>query len=464
MSWRQADTQTIAINFLNQGSNIFYPQVNWGGNGPGYVESEFQIYTYTISMIMRITGVSVLPGQMLSLLSIIITALFLYFSLNLHFKDEWISLVGVVVFLSANGPVHLSTSVMPDGLSIMFYSMGFYFFLRYLKYDKNKDYLLFTISTILSSLIKPLALSLGIIQFLIIYFGKRKILKYWKIWISWVIILITAGTYMIFSYNLFLHYGNSFGVIGGDQKFPTLHGLTVLIHYPKLLYMIFVWGLGPAGFASIIYLLWKKKITYVEWALIIANLIIVFIAMRYMVNRGFSPHYYIYMAFLGAWLSAFAYKEIRARLSGIKLKRFYILLSFGLILLYSAHLYYRTHPLGFHYDQNVNAIGNELKKIAKPGSLLIVRSVANERERSTWGHGINNYEDPRIFYITGLKGWVIPADAKGFSKIKNYLALGADYYVDPYNINTDPALRTWLQKNSWVLYKGKAGIIYGLRL
>ena len=266
---------------------------------------------------MHFTGVSILPGQMLSLLSIIITALFLYFSLSLHFKDERVSLIGTMVFLCANGPVHLSTSVMPDSLSIMFYSSGFYFFLRYLENHKKMDYLLFTVSTILSSLIKPLALSLGIIQFLIIYFGKREILKSWKIWISWVMILITVVTYMIFSYNLFLHYGNSFGVIGGDQKFPTLHGLTVLIHYPKLLYMIFVWGLGPAGFASLLYLIWKKKITHVEWALIAGNLIIVFVAMRYMVNRGFSPHYYIYMAFFGAWLSAFAFKEIRELLSGI---------------------------------------------------------------------------------------------------------------------------------------------------
>ena len=132
-------------------------------------------------------------------------------------------------------------------------------------------------------------------------------------------------------------------------------------------------------------------------------------------------------------------------------------------MLYAAHLFYRTHPLRFHYDQNVNAIGSELKKIAKPGSLIIVRSVANERERSTWGHRINNYQDPRIFYITGLKGWVIPADAKGFSEIENYFALGANNYIDPYHETPDLALKEWLHKNSIKLYNGKGGIIYGLQ-
>ncbi|GIU70333.1 MAG: hypothetical protein KatS3mg002_1569 [Candidatus Woesearchaeota archaeon] len=43
MSWRQADTQNIARNFYKNGESIFHPQINWGGNGPGYVENEFQL-------------------------------------------------------------------------------------------------------------------------------------------------------------------------------------------------------------------------------------------------------------------------------------------------------------------------------------------------------------------------------------------------------------------------------------
>ncbi|MFZ2323883.1 MAG: hypothetical protein WAV89_09315 [Ignavibacteriaceae bacterium] len=73
MGWRQADTQTIARNFLKPGSNIFYPQINWGGTGPGVVESEFQLYTFIIAQIMKVTGESVLPGQLLSLLFIALT-------------------------------------------------------------------------------------------------------------------------------------------------------------------------------------------------------------------------------------------------------------------------------------------------------------------------------------------------------------------------------------------------------
>src|SRR4051794_592913 len=41
--WRQSDTATIARNFATNGMHLFFPQINWGGAGPGYVEAEFQL-------------------------------------------------------------------------------------------------------------------------------------------------------------------------------------------------------------------------------------------------------------------------------------------------------------------------------------------------------------------------------------------------------------------------------------
>lgn len=40
-SWRQADVAMISENFYLHGFNIFYPQINWAGNAPGYVGAEF---------------------------------------------------------------------------------------------------------------------------------------------------------------------------------------------------------------------------------------------------------------------------------------------------------------------------------------------------------------------------------------------------------------------------------------
>ena len=42
-AWRQSDTAAIARNFYENGFNFFYPQIDWGGSGTGYCETEFPI-------------------------------------------------------------------------------------------------------------------------------------------------------------------------------------------------------------------------------------------------------------------------------------------------------------------------------------------------------------------------------------------------------------------------------------
>ena len=42
-SWRQSDVAAIARNFLQNGFRFGYPQIDWAGNAPGYVGTEFPI-------------------------------------------------------------------------------------------------------------------------------------------------------------------------------------------------------------------------------------------------------------------------------------------------------------------------------------------------------------------------------------------------------------------------------------
>src|SRR5262245_7697315 len=49
-TWRQADTASIAHNFVGS-YNLLYPQIHWGGSGPGYVETEFQLYPFIVALL-----------------------------------------------------------------------------------------------------------------------------------------------------------------------------------------------------------------------------------------------------------------------------------------------------------------------------------------------------------------------------------------------------------------------------
>ena len=41
----------ISENFYLHGFNIFYPQINWAGNAPGYVGTEFPLVPFFASLL-----------------------------------------------------------------------------------------------------------------------------------------------------------------------------------------------------------------------------------------------------------------------------------------------------------------------------------------------------------------------------------------------------------------------------
>ena len=57
LGWRPTDLASIALNYYRNGFHFFYPQINWGGNGPGFVEMEFPIIPYTVALMYRVAGV-----------------------------------------------------------------------------------------------------------------------------------------------------------------------------------------------------------------------------------------------------------------------------------------------------------------------------------------------------------------------------------------------------------------------
>src|SRR3990170_5414497 len=80
-NWRESDTQTIARHLAEPNSSILYPRIDWGGAGPGYVETEFQLYTWIVSRFLIIFGDVEWPGQLVSLLAVVLAAWIVFIQL-----------------------------------------------------------------------------------------------------------------------------------------------------------------------------------------------------------------------------------------------------------------------------------------------------------------------------------------------------------------------------------------------
>src|ERR1044072_2621438 len=62
-SWRQSDVAAIARNFLQNGFHFGYPQIDWAGNAPGYVGTEFPILPFTAALVYSFAGMQEWIGR-----------------------------------------------------------------------------------------------------------------------------------------------------------------------------------------------------------------------------------------------------------------------------------------------------------------------------------------------------------------------------------------------------------------
>ena len=79
-SWRQSDVAAIARNFLENGFHFTRPQIDWAGDQPGYVGTEFPILPFTAALVYRSAGVQEWIGRIQGVL-LFVAALPFFFGL-----------------------------------------------------------------------------------------------------------------------------------------------------------------------------------------------------------------------------------------------------------------------------------------------------------------------------------------------------------------------------------------------
>src|SRR5436189_4339333 len=79
-SWRQSDVAAIARNYLENGFHFSRPQIDWAGNQPGFVGTEFPVLPFLAALIYRSAGVQEWIGRIQGVL-LFIAALPFFFGL-----------------------------------------------------------------------------------------------------------------------------------------------------------------------------------------------------------------------------------------------------------------------------------------------------------------------------------------------------------------------------------------------
>ncbi|MGC4063245.1 MAG: glycosyltransferase family 39 protein [Polyangiaceae bacterium] len=454
--WRQAETQSIALNFLLE-PNVFFPRINWGGSGPGYVESEFQLYAGIVALGMAIFGRSESVGQWVSLLAMAGAAAILFKAVRRYYGD-FAGLMSVLVMLGSRNAVHLGSAVMPDALCALFYAASLERFLAFIEGERRGALLWSAMFLALAGLVKPIALGGGLAQALIIFAYRREWLKSKQVWFAWGAVLLVIVAYLFHAAELHHHFGNTFGVVsGGDSKFPDLAHLRRLHWLAQAFYVSLEFGVGYLGVVSLLVLLLVRRLRWIDVAIAFGGAAAILVSLRYSCDRWLGCHYHVFLVIAEAWLVAAVVRwgsELpwaRAKAGPVLAAAFVLVL----IALFSRNLVLHRGELAYAERDPVIALGAALRKQVSPGQLVVVQS--SEVDFDVEWRRPDNYQDPRLFYLSNTRGWVLPANVSSSETLELARTRGARFYATA--ISPPPVVSQWLAAHAEVVWQdGKSQI------
>lgn len=268
-----------------------------GGDSPGYVESEFPIYSYLLGVIFQFSGISELAGRLMSICFSLISIVVFYFLVS-EIADKntalWSSLFMAILPLN----VFMGRTIMPESLLLLSLISGVYLFSKWLSSRQMRYLIAATFFITLACLIKIPSLYIGLplLYLAWVKYGKR-VFAQWDLWAFGMFVIVTTATWYYHAHQIFLQSGLTFGVWEyGTDKW----GNWSLVSTWDFWKTIFIDHLGTMVFAGIGYPIFaigllSKRSTSMEavidyW---LAGVLVYFL----IVSRGNYVHDYYQLPF-----------------------------------------------------------------------------------------------------------------------------------------------------------------------
>jgi hypothetical protein len=212
VSWRESDMSSIARNYCRNGMDFFHPQVDWGGEGPGYTESEFPVYPYLIALSQKIIGNWEPIGRIISFLFSLGTII-IFFRLSKYLFNIKEAMVASFFFSLSPLLMITSNSIQPESVMFFFYIFAVFQFIRCVDSHFGKYYFSTIILTSLALLCKITAINIGILFILIIIINKGwRFLFKPKVILLGVLSIMPSIIWYTYSHRFYTQYGNSLGL------------------------------------------------------------------------------------------------------------------------------------------------------------------------------------------------------------------------------------------------------------
>lgn len=415
-SWRQCDTDSIARNFIEYKFNIFYPQLNYEGPMPNYVQLELGVTPFIISLIYKLFGYSIVLARLVPICFFMGSCFYLY-SLVRRCSGFNAAIMSVLIYGLLPIDIVYSRNIMPESALMFFMIGGMYYFVLWIENDKPKYYILSAIFTCLTVLTKVPAALIGIpMIYLCVKKNGWKVFKRYELYLFPVVVLGIPYAYFRFLGKI------------AEQKF--VEGIGTSIILPNLLSSIFKGG-------NIVYL-WQQFISKI---FTLPGIILFLVGIILKLRKAETFYYFwllagalhivfvdavihldYYLMFITPIISIFmglACAEIIKRKKYI----FLIYMAIGLIILNDCIFMKPAYALQSEYIKIGNFVSGETLK----GDLIII-----------------DRDSPELFYSCDRKGWRLYGDLLTIENINRLKGQGAGYLILSHKYLNNKSLLDYL--------------------
>jgi 4-amino-4-deoxy-L-arabinose transferase-like glycosyltransferase len=424
-AWRQSDTESIARNFLESRFNIFFPQLNYQGPLPNYVQLELQIVPTIIAVLYKCFGYHYFLARMVPVLLFLGSSFFVYLIAKRYYSTRaaWISLL-VYGILPIN--ILYSRAIMPESAALFFFTGAFYFFTEWIRQERFSFFWIAAIFTSLAILEKVPTVFVGI-PMLVMVFVKYKVKMFSKPEF-YLFMLISFVPALLYYYWLQTISESTFvSGIATKHIFPkmltSIFSQEAVLFFARELPKAFTGYILLLGFAGFFLMPWKKDFPIKCLVLSIAFELVAIVAVI---------QFNYYLIFFGPPL-ALCSAILLDRL--LRTPHIGKLFGFVFIVLFAYSSLQQVRPI----------LGQQHETLIKQAKL--VENLTNKKDLI-----VSGVDDPSLLNATHRIGWRVTNTLPGdpVNELKYFIANGAQYFVPLYGyIEGDPNgdLRKYLDTN-----------------
>ena len=434
-AWRQADTAAIARNYFEEGYELLWPRVDWRGATSGYVEMNFPLYPFLVSVLYGLWGeANDSLGRLLSSLFSVATSLVIFSFARRLFDDDFTALCAAFFFLFFPLNIYFGRVFMPEPLMLLLSVTALWLFHCWAASGRLVHAFGAALSAALCFLIKVPTLYLGfpLLAMALQRWGWRFILRP-SLWLYAIAILVPAVLWYTHAADLFTETGLTFGIWNryGYDKWDRGVLFTVDF-YRQVGWRFFDSIYTPIGSIAVLlglYACAKERRDWVLWGWLCGLVLYVLI-----VPEGNRKLHYYQLPFvpIGALFAAQGVAWINGKWSVISGNKFSLqrvlpisFCTFGLFA-------YSAGALAPYYDQpnNIHAYYESCHRAGQlidsklPSDALLVVGDLDENSGAPF-----RAQSPTLLYYSHRKGWQITPEEFTSAHLDRLAAQGADFFL-----------------------------------